>query len=140
EDLAHKVVGICDSGQAQFKPLYGDDVPLKEKVRTIAQQIYGAEDIAADKTVEARFAQLEDEGYGHFPVCMAKTQYSFSTDPNLKGAPEGHTVAIRELRLSAGAEFIVAITGDIMTMPGLPRTPAANAIHLDDQGQIQGLF
>ena len=140
EDLAHKVVGICDSGQAQFKPLYGDDVPLKEKVRTIAQQIYGAEDIAADKTVEARFAQLEDEGYGHFPVCMAKTQYSFSTDPNLKGAPEGHTVAIRELRLSAGAEFIVAITGDIMTMPGLPRTPAANAIHLDGQGQIQGLF
>ena len=140
ETLAHKVVGICDSGQAQFKPLYGDDVPLKEKVRTIAQQIYGAEDIAADKTVEARFAQLEDEGYGHFPVCMAKTQYSFSTDPNLKGAPEGHTVAIRELRLSAGAEFIVAITGDIMTMPGLPRTPAANAIHLDGQGQIQGLF
>ena len=140
EALAHKVVEICDGGEAAFKPLYGDDVPLKEKVRTIAQQIYGAEDIAADKTVEARFAQLEDEGYGHFPVCMAKTQYSFSTDPNLKGAPEGHTVAIRELRLSAGAEFIVAITGDIMTMPGLPRTPAANAIHLDGQGQIQGLF
>jgi len=140
QDLAHKVVEICDSGKAHFQPLYGDDVPLKEKVRTIAQQIYGADDIAADKTVEARFAQLEDEGYGHFPVCMAKTQYSFSTDPNLKGAPSGHVVPLREIRLAAGAGFLVVICGEIMTMPGLPRVPAANAIRLNDQGQIEGLF
>ena len=123
EELAQKVVEVCDSGKANFKPLYPDDMPLWDKVRTVAQEIYGADDITADSAVKSRFEELQKGGYGSFPVCMAKTQYSFSTDPNLKGAPTGHTVAIRELRLSAGAEFVVAITGDIMTMPGLPRVP-----------------
>ncbi len=140
EKLANKVVAICDSGQAQFRPLYDDDLPLWDKVRTIARSIYGAEDITADKKVRSQFNQLQQEGYGHFPICVAKTQYSFSTDPKLLGAPKNHHVAIRELRLSAGAEFVVAITGDIMTMPGLPRTPAANEIHIGDNGQIEGLF
>src|SRR5690606_5078285 len=102
--------------------------------------IYGADDVAADKVVRDQFRQLQDDGYGAFPVCMAKTQYSFSTDPNLRGAPSGHTVTIREVRLSAGAEFIVAVTGDIMTMPGLPRVPAANKIGIDAKGNVVGLF
>ena len=140
EELAHKVVEIAESNQANFKPLYADELPLWEKVKTIATQIYGAADISADKTIIEQFKSFEAAGYGKFPICMAKTQYSFSTDPNLKGAPSGHTVQIRELRLSAGAEFIVVVTGEIMTMPGLPRVPAANSIHLDDAGQIQGLF
>lgn len=139
-DLATKVVEVCDSGKAAFKPLYPDDMSLWDKVRTVAQEIYGADEITADSAVKARFEDLEKSGYGKFPVCMAKTQYSFSTDPTLKGAPTGHTIAIRELRLSAGAEFIVAITGDIMTMPGLPRVPAANSIHIDGDGLVQGLF
>jgi formate--tetrahydrofolate ligase len=128
EELAKKVVEITESNQANFKPLYSDDLPLWEKVKTIATQIYGAENIAADKTIRDQFKVFEEAGYGKFPICMAKTQYSFSTDPNLKGAPSGHTVQIRELRLSAGAEFIVVVTGEIMTMPGLPRIPAANSI------------
>jgi formate--tetrahydrofolate ligase len=138
--LAEKVVGLAEGAPSQFRTLYPDDMPLWDKTRTIARSIYGAEDIVADKVVRDHFRALQTEGYGAFPVCMAKTQYSFSTDPNLKGAPSGHVVAIRELRLAAGAEFIVAITGDIMTMPGLPRIPAANKIGLDPQGNVVGLF
>ena len=113
---------------------------LRDKVKTIAQEIYRAADIACDATVETQFRDFEAAGFGHFPVCMAKTQYSFSTDPAKRGAPTGHIVPIRELRLSAGAEFVVVVTGEIMTMPGLPRVPAAESIHIDDNGQIQGLF
>jgi formate--tetrahydrofolate ligase len=140
EELARRVVEIADSGKSQFKPLYPDDMKLWDKVETIAKQLYGADEITGDSSVRARFKELEEGGYGKFPVCMAKTQYSFSTDPNLKGAPTGHSVEIREVRLSAGAEFIVVVTGAIMTMPGLPRVPAANSIRLNDQGLIEGLF
>jgi len=140
EELAHHIVEVCDSSAAGFKPLYPDDMPLWDKVSTIATELYGASEVTADKSVRARFKDLQESGYGHFPICMAKTQYSFSTDPNLKGAPSGHAVAVREVRLSAGAEFLVAITGEIMTMPGLPRVPAANSIRLNDQGLIEGLF
>jgi formate--tetrahydrofolate ligase len=140
EELSHHVVELCESGKADFKPLYPDDMPLWDKVSTIATTLYGAEEVTADKTVRQRFRDLQAEGYGKFPICMAKTQYSFSTDPNLKGAPSGHTVAVREVRLSAGAEFLVVITGEIMTMPGLPKVPAANSIRLNDLGQIEGLF
>jgi len=139
EALARHVVEVADSGQADFKPLYPDAMPLLEKVRTIATDIYGASDITADGPVRKRFAELQAD-YGHLPVCMAKTQYSFSTDPTLLGAPSGHVVPIRELRLSAGAEFIVVITGDIMTMPGLPKVPSANSIRLNEKGRIEGLF
>src|SRR5262245_39110932 len=114
-------------------------MPLRAKVKTIATEIYRAADISCDASVEARFKELQAAGYGHLPVCMAKTQYSFSTDANKKGAPTGHTVPIRELRLSAGAEFIVVVTGEIMTMPGLPRVPSADFIKLNEQGQIGGL-
>ena len=140
EELARHVVDLVDSGTDQFAPLYDDDLPLWDKVKTIATQLYGADDIQADKVVRNRFKELQDGGYGHLPVCMAKTQYSFTTDPNLKGAPSNHSVSVREVRLSAGAEFLVVICGDIMTMPGLPRVPAANSIHLDEAGRIQGLF
>ena len=139
EELARHVVALADSGEAEFKPLYPDDMPLVEKVRTVVREIYGGADIATDAAIDKRFEELQ-AAYGHFPVCMAKTQYSFSTDPDAKGAPSGFTVPIRELRLSAGAEFIVAVTGAIMTMPGLPKVPAANSIHLNEQGQIEGLF
>jgi formate--tetrahydrofolate ligase len=139
EALARHVADVADSGMADFKPLYPDALPLWDKVRLIATEIYGAADIAADATVRKRFNELQDH-YGHLPVCMAKTQYSFSTDPTLLGAPSGHIVTVRELRLSAGAEFIVVITGDIMTMPGLPKVPSANAIRLNARGQIEGLF
>jgi formate--tetrahydrofolate ligase len=115
-------------------------MPLWEKVRTIARSIYGAEDVIADKSIRDQFRQLQSDGYGRFPVCMAKTQYSFSTDPELKGAPSGHIVPIREVRLSAGAEFVVVIAGDIMTMPGLPRTPAACKISIGRDGEVVGLF
>ena len=118
---------------------YEDSLPLWDKVERIATKLYGAAGIAADDSVRKRFDELQGP-YGHFPVCMAKTQYSFSTDPNLKGAPEGHVVPVREVRVSAGAEFLVVVTGAIMTMPGLPRVPAANSIHLNQQGQIEGLF
>ena len=140
EALARHVVDIADGGQAKFKPLYPDEMPLRDKVKTIATEIYRAADIACDASIEARFKELQDAGYGHLPVCMAKTQYSFSTDPNKRGAPTGHIVPIRELRLAAGAEFIVVVTGDIMTMPGLPKVPSANVIRLNDKGQIEGLF
>ena len=139
EALARHVADVADSGKADFKPLYPDSLPLWDKVRLIATEIYGAADIAADASVRKRFNELQDH-YGHLPVCMAKTQYSFSTDPTLLGAPSGHIVTVRELRLSAGAEFIVVITGDIMTMPGLPKVPSANAIRLNAKGQIEGLF
>ncbi|WP_315980582.1 formate--tetrahydrofolate ligase [Aliamphritea spongicola] len=140
EALANKVVDIIEGGSAQFAPLYHLDMPLFEKIETIAKNIYGAGDVAADKTVRDRLHQFEQQGFGNLPVCMAKTQYSFSTDMNLRGAPSDHTVTVREVRLSAGAEFIVAVCGDIMTMPGLPRVPAANHIHVDEDGLIQGLF
>jgi formate--tetrahydrofolate ligase len=139
EKLAGHVAELANAGQASFKPLYPDDMPLRDKVKTVATEIYRAADISCDATIEARFKELEAAGFGKLPVCMAKTQYSFSTNPNLRGAPTGHTVPIRELRLSAGAEFIVVVTGEIMTMPGLPRTPSAEAIRLED-GLIQGLF
>jgi formate--tetrahydrofolate ligase len=139
-ELAHAVVDLAESGAAKLKFLYPDEMPLLEKVRTIAQRVYGAEDIEASKPVQDQLTQLQDQGYGQFPVCIAKTQFSFTTDPNAKGAPSGHTVAVREVRLSAGAEFVVAICGDIMTMPGLPRVPAANNIEVDAEGRITGLF
>jgi formate--tetrahydrofolate ligase len=139
-DLAKQVVDVADSGIAQFRTLYSDELPLWEKAKRVATSIYGAEDIIADKKVRDQFAQFQEAGYGHYPVCMAKTQYSFSTDPNLLGAPEGHVVPIREVRLAAGAEFIVIVCGAIMTMPGLPRVPAADAIRVNSEGQIEGLF
>ncbi len=140
EALAQHIVGVCESGQSNFKTLYPDDMPLRDKVKTIATEIYRAADVSCDSSVETRFKELEAMGFGHLPVCMAKTQYSFSTDPNKRGAPSGHVVPVRELRLSAGAEFIVVVTGDIMTMPGLPKVPSADTIRLNDQGQIEGLF
>ena len=140
EELARHVADVANSGEARFQPLYPDDMPLRDKVRTIAKEIYRAADISCDASVEARFKELEAAGYGKLPVCMAKTQYSFSTNANLRGAPTGHTVPVRELRLSAGAEFIVVITGEIMTMPGLPRVPSADNIRLNENGQIEGLF
>jgi formate--tetrahydrofolate ligase len=138
--LAQKVVSLTDSNQKQFKYLYDDSESLWEKVNSIAKTIYGASEVVADKLIRDQFKNYEASGFGKFPICMAKTQYSFSTDPNLKGAPSGHVVAIREIRLSAGAEFIVVVTGDVMTMPGLPRIPAANSIKLDLQNEISGLF
>ncbi len=139
-ELAEHVVELCDSGAAQFRTLYSDELSLWDKTETIAREIYGADDIIADKKVRAMFAKFEEEGYGNYPICMAKTQYSFSTDPNLRGAPSGHVVPIREVRLAAGAEFIVVVCGAIMTMPGLPRIPAANEIRVNDDGEIEGLF
>ncbi len=139
-ELAHTVVDLAESGTANLRFLYPDEMPLVEKVRTIAQRIYGAADIEASQSVRDQFKQLEDQGYRQFPVCIAKTQFSFTTDPNAKGAPSGHVVTVREVRLSAGAEFVVAICGDIMTLPGLPRVPAANTIEVDAEGRITGLF
>jgi formate--tetrahydrofolate ligase len=139
EKLAHAVVALCEKPN-NFAPLYPDEMPLWDKVRTIAQNLYGAQGIIADKVVRDRFAEFEKMGFGKYPVCMAKTQYSFSTDPNLKGAPSNHVVPIREIRLSAGAEFIVVICGEIMTMPGLPRVPSANHIKLNERGEVEGLF
>ncbi|MGL4396557.1 MAG: formate--tetrahydrofolate ligase [Hyphomicrobium sp.] len=140
EALAHHVVKVIDEGKANFKPLYPDDMKLRDKVKTIATEIYRAADISCDSSVETQFKDLEAAGFGHLPVCMAKTQYSFSTDPNKRGAPTGHIVPIRELRLSAGAEFVVVVTGEVMTMPGLPKVPSADTIRLDGEGLIQGLF
>jgi formate--tetrahydrofolate ligase len=139
-DLAEHVTELCDSGRAQFRTLYKDDLSLWEKAHRVARELYGADDIIADKKVRDQFAKFEREGYGHYPVCMAKTQYSFSTDPNLLGAPVGHVVPVREIRLAAGAEFIVVICGAIMTMPGLPRKPAADNIRVNSDGRIEGLF
>jgi formate--tetrahydrofolate ligase len=139
-ELAEIVADVADSGTPTFSSLYPDALPLAEKAKAVAQMIYGASDIALLSTAARQLEQFEAKGYGHFPVCMAKTQYSFSTDPAAKGAPTGHTVEIREARLAAGAEFVVLICGDIMTMPGLPRVPAAEAIRLNENGGVVGLF
>jgi formate--tetrahydrofolate ligase len=140
KELAQEVAALADSGVASFAPLYPDEMPIWDKIKTVATRLYRADDIIADQKIRDQIRQFEDEGYGHFPVCVAKTQYSFSTDPNLKGAPSNHVVAIREVRLSAGAGFIVVVCGDIMTMPGLPRVPAANSIAMDENGEVTGLF
>ncbi len=140
EELAHKVVDTCDNGQANFTLLYPDSMPLIEKINKVATEIYRADEIVADKKILNQLAEWEEAGYGNLPVCMAKTQYSFSADPSLRGAPTGHSLPIREVRLSAGAGFIVAICGDIMTMPGLPRKPAAEMIGISETGQVEGLF
>ena len=140
EELATRVAEIADADVANFAPLYSDDLSLFEKIETIAKRIYRADEVLADKKIRTQLREWEDAGYGHLPVCMAKTQYSFSTDPNLRGAPTGHSVPVREVRLSAGAGFIVVICGEIMTMPGLPRRPSAEQIMLNDMGQIEGLF
>jgi formate--tetrahydrofolate ligase len=140
EELAHHVAELAEKGISQFTPIYDDDLSLWDKIKTIAREIYRADDVVADKSVRDQLKQYEAQGYGKFPICMAKTQYSFSTDPNLKGAPLNHIVPIREVRLSAGAEFIVVVCGDIMTMPGLPKVPSAEVIGLDKSGRIEGLF
>ena len=139
-DLARRVAEIVHSGESRFEPLYPDDMPLFEKIETIAKRIYRAGEVSASKPVRDQLVQWEKQGYGSLPVCIAKTQYSFTTDPNARGAPEGHVLPVREVRLSAGAGFVVAICGDIMTMPGLPRVPAAESIRIDERGLIAGLF
>src|SRR5581483_9019176 len=138
-DVARAVVKVVESGTSKLKLLYPDDMPLLEKIRTIAKEIYRAKDISADKAVRDQLANFEAMGYGKAPVCIAKTQYSFSTNADLKGAPVDHIIPIREVRLSAGAEFVVAICGEIMTMPGLPKVPSADSIDVKD-GKIVGLF
>ena len=138
--LAETVVRVVEQEAATFRVLYPDATSLAEKVRTISREIYGAEDVEFPKPVLKGFEELEENGYGHFPICMAKTQYSFSTDPNKKGAPSGFSIPVREIRLSLGAEFIVVLAGDVMTMPGLPRVPAAEAVGVDASGNIEGLF
>jgi formate--tetrahydrofolate ligase len=139
-ELAHTVVDLAESGKAEFRTLYPDEMPLVEKLRTIVQRIYGAKDIELSSAARDQFAQIEQQGFGHFPVCVAKTQFSFSTDPGLKGAPSDHVISVREVRLSAGAEFVVPICGEMMTLPGLPRVPAANNIEIDAEGRVTGLF
>jgi formate--tetrahydrofolate ligase len=138
-DLAHEVVRLCEQPDG-FKFVYEDSASLWDKIRTVAARIYHAADVTADDKVRAQIEKFQHAGYGHYPVCIAKTQYSFSTDPKLRGAPSGHRLNIREVRLSAGAEFIVAICGDIFTMPGLPKVPAADSIDIDENGKISGLF
>ena len=140
QELATRVAEIADSGISQFAPLYEDGLSLMEKIETVAKRIYRADEVLADKKIRDQLKAWEDAGYGDLPVCMAKTQYSFSTDPNLRGAPTGHSLPIREVRLSAGAGFVVVVCGEIMTMPGLPRVPSAEAIRLNADGQIEGLF
>ncbi|MFN4099048.1 MAG: formate--tetrahydrofolate ligase [Pararhodobacter sp.] len=140
EELAHKVVALAESGGASFAPLYPDDMGLFEKIETISKRIYHADEVIADKSIRDQLRTWEAAGYGHLPVCMAKTQYSFTTDPSVRGAPTGHAVPVREVRLSAGAGFIVVVCGEIMTMPGLPRTPAAETIRFNESGFVEGLF
>ena len=140
EELAKKVVEVCDNEEAEFKYLYTDSMPLIEKIKKIATEIYHADEVVTDKKILKQLTEWEENGFGDLPVCMAKTQYSFSADPGLLGAPEGHSLPIREVRLCAGAGFIVVVCGDIMTMPGLPRAPAAEMIDISDQGQVTGLF
>ena len=139
-DVAKTVVDLIEKGNSQFKFVYEDDVSLWDKIKTIATKIYGAADVTADAKVRGQIKRLQDEGYGHYPVCVAKTQYSFSTDAALRGAPSGHVVNIREVRLAAGAEFVVMVCGDVMTMPGLPKIPSAEKIDLTDEGKVVGLF
>jgi len=138
--LATRVAEIADADMANFAPIYPDEMSLFEKIETVAKRIYRADEVLADKSIREQLKTWEDQGYGNLPVCMAKTQYSFSTDPNLRGAPVGHSVPVREVRLSAGAGFVVVVCGQIMTMPGLPRKPASETIYLNDDGQIEGLF
>ncbi len=138
--LAEEAARLADSGESQFAPLYPDEMPLWEKIGTIATRIYRADEIIADQKTRNQIRDLQDAGFGNLPVCIAKTQYSFSSDPNRKGAPTGHVLPVREVRLSAGAGFVVAVCGDIMTMPGLPRVPAANSIRINEAGQVEGLF
>ena len=140
EELAHRVAALAESGASQFSPIYPDEMGLFDKMNTIVKRIYRGSEAIADKSVRDQLHQWEAAGYGNLPVCMAKTQYSFSTDPNLRGAPTGHVVPVREVRLSAGAGFVVAICGEIMTMPGLPRAPSSEKIFLNEQGWIEGLF
>jgi formate--tetrahydrofolate ligase len=140
KELAVRVAEIADSGIANFAPIYPDEMPLFEKIETIAKRIYRADEVLADQKIRNQLHEWEKQGYGNLPVCMAKTQYSFSTDPTLRGAPINHSVPVREVRLAAGAGFIIAICGEIMTMPGLPRVPSAEAICINDEGQIDGLF
>ncbi len=139
-DLARHVVELVEHGNAQFAPLYDDEMGLFEKIETVAKRIYRADEVLADKKIRDQLREWEAQGYGHLPVCMAKTQYSFSTDPNLRGAPVGHSLPVREVRLSAGAGFVVVICGEIMTMPGLPRVPSAETIGLNEAGEVVGLF
>ena len=139
-ELATRIAAIADADEADFKVLYPDEMPLMEKIETIASKIYRADEVQADKKVRDQLKQWEEAGFGHLPVCMAKTQYSFSTDPNQRGAPTGHSLPVREVRLSAGAGFVVVVCGEIMTMPGLPRVPSAESICLNDEGEIDGLF
>jgi formate--tetrahydrofolate ligase len=139
EDLARTVVELTENPASDFKFLYSDDQPLWDKMKSIATKIYGASDITADADVRNKIKKLQEQ-YGHYPVCVAKTQYSFSTDPKLRGAPSGHVVNIREVRLAAGAEFIVMVCGDIMTMPGLPKVPSSEKIDIDENGMVVGLF
>jgi len=139
-ELATRIAEIADAGTANFAPLYSDDLSLFEKIETVAKRIYRADEVLADEKIRNQLKEWEDAGYGHLPVCMAKTQYSFTTDPNRRGAPLGHSVPVREVRLSAGAGFVVVICGEIMTMPGLPSVPASENIMLNDLGQIEGLF
>jgi formate--tetrahydrofolate ligase len=139
EEIAHEIVRLCEEPSG-FHYVYEDEATLWEKMKTVATKIYHAADITADSKVRAQIRELQEAGYGHYPVCVAKTQYSLSTDPKLRGAPEGHVVSIREVRLAAGAEFIVMICGDVMTMPGLPKTPAADSIDVDETGRVVGLF
>ena len=140
EELAHKVVSLAESGASNFAPIYPDDMPLFQKLETIAKRIYHADEVIADKSIRDQLKTWEAAGYGHLPICVAKTQYSFTTDPTVRGAPTGHSVPVREVRLSAGAGFVVAICGEIMTMPGLPKVPSAEVIRLNDMGQVEGLF
>jgi formate--tetrahydrofolate ligase len=139
-DLAKRVAEIADADEANFAPIYPDEMSLADKIQTICKNIYRADEALMDQKIRDQLKQWEDQGYGHLPVCMAKTQYSFSTDPTLRGAPVGHSVPVREVRLSAGAGFVVAVCGEIMTMPGLPRVPSAENIMLNDKGEVEGLF
>ncbi len=140
KELASHVVDLIEQKQANFKFLYDEKTPLLKKVETVAKEIYRANEVVADSKIKDQLKSFEEAGYGNLPICVAKTQYSFSTDPNAKGAPTGHSLPIREVRLSSGAEFIVVICGAIMTMPGLPRVPAADSIKLNEKGEIEGLF
>jgi formate--tetrahydrofolate ligase len=140
EELARAVVDLIDNAVTHFRYVYETSATLWEKMTAIAVKIYGASTVTADSDVRAQIEKLQQDGYGHYPVCVAKTQYSFSTDPQLKGAPSDHSINVREVRLAAGAEFIVMVCGDIMTMPGLPKVPSAERIDLDADGKVVGLF
>jgi formate--tetrahydrofolate ligase len=141
KDLANNVVELCKKVKKNdFKFLYSVETSLWKKIETIAKEMYGANEVVADTKIRDQLKKMEEDGFGKFPICIAKTQFSFSTDPSLKGAPSGHVLPIREVRLSSGAEFVVVVCGAIMTMPGLPRVPAANSIKLNDKGDIEGLF